>query len=1844
MIPKAPPLPPRIKPSGAPVVFEAVDTPFLSKEVRDNLEFHVKRKKLQHQWGLPMMVQESLNAFIPPAPKLIVSELNPKPQYQIVVEVSDLPFISEKHRKDVEFNIKRRIIHRRWGYPKFVIMSLKSMCPPASIAKDLLQQKETESLTHSSPSEKGKALDKKPHLSVPAKGTAQNDSKLRAQDVEFSFKNRDPDVIDRFEVHLSMKCIAIKLEMIPKIVQHSYKICLPVVKIPLKKIIPPGVVFLQKRPDCIFFMEQARIDRIEMNLKHKRIENQWGVVTMYKKSMALMIPKAPPLPPRIKPSGAPVVFEAVDTPFLSKEVRDNLEFHVKRKKLQHQWGLPMMVQESLNAFIPAAPKLIASELNPKPQYQVVVELSDLSFISEKHRKDVEFNIKRKIIHRRWGYPKFVITSLKSMCPPASIAKDLLQQKETESLTHSSLSEKRKVLKALDKKPHLSVPAKGTAQHDSKLRAQDVQFSFKNIDPEVIDRFEVHLSMKCLAIRLEMIPKIVQHSYKICSPLVKIPLKKIIPPGVVFLQKRPDSIFFMEQPRIDRIEMNLKHKRIESQWGVGTMYRKSMALMIPKAPPLPPRIKPSGAPVVFEAVDTPFLSKEVRDNLEFHVKRKKLQHQWGLPMMVQESLNAFIPPAPKLIVSELNPKPQYQIVVELSDLSFISEKHRKDVEFNIKRKIIHRKWGYPKFVITSLKSMCPPASIAKDLLQQKEAESLTHSSLSEKRKVLKALDKKPHLSVPAKGTAQKDSKLRAQDVEFSFKNRDPDIIDRFEVHLSMKCLAIRLEMIPKIVQHSYKICLLVVKIPLKKIIPPGVVFLQKRPDCIFFMEQPRIDRIEMNLKHKRIENQWGVVTMYKKSMALMIPKAPPLPPRIKPSGAPVVFEAVDTPFLSNEVRDNLEFHVKRKKLQHQWGLPMMVQESLNAFIPAAPKLIVSELNPKPQYQVVVELGDLSFISEKHRKDVEFNIKRKIIHRRWGYPKFVITSLKSMCPPVTIAKDLLQEIEAESLTHSSLSEKRKVLKALDKKPHLSVPAKGTAQHDSKLRAQDVQFSFKNIDPEVIDRFEVHLSMKCLAIRLEMIPKIVQHSYEICSPLVKIPLKKIIPPGVVFLQKRPDCIFFMEQPRIDRIEMNLKHKRIESQWGVGTMYRKSMALMIPKAPPLPPRIKPSGAPVVFEAVDTPFLSKEVRDNLEFHVKRKKLQHQWGLPMMVQESLNAFIPPAPKLIVSELNPKPQYQIVVELSDLSFITEKHRKDVEFNIKRKIIHRRWGYPKFVITSLKSMCPPASIAKDLLQQKEAESLTHSSPSEKGKALDKKPHLSVPAKGTAQNDSKLRAQDVEFSFKNRDPDVIDRFEVHLSMKCLAIKLEMIPKIVQHSYEICSPVVKIPLKKIIPPGVVFLQKRPDCIFFMEQPRIDRIEMNLKHKRIENQWGVVTMYKKSMALMIPKAPPLPPRIKPSGAPVVFEAVDTPFLSKEVRDNLEFHVKRKKLQHQWGLPMMVQESLNAFIPAAPKLIVSELNRKPQYQVVVELSDLSFISEKHRKDVEFNIKRKIIHRRWGYPKFVITSLKSMCPPASIAKDLLQQKEAESLTHSSLSEKRKVLKALDKKPHLSVPAKGTAQKDSKLRAQDVEFSFKNRDPDIIDRFEVHLSMKCLAIRLEMIPKIVQHSYKICLPVVKIPLKKIIPPGVVFLQKRPDCIFFMEQPRIDRIEMNLKHKRIENQWGVVTMYKKSMALMIPKAPPLPPRIKPSGEPVVFEAVDTPFLSKEVRDNLEFHVKRKKLQHQWGLPMMVQESLNAFIPPAPKLIVSELNPKPQYQIVVELSDLSFISEKHRKDVEFNIKKDYP
>ncbi|MGH0183739.1 UNVERIFIED_CONTAM: hypothetical protein FKN15_013083 [Acipenser sinensis] len=1733
MIPKAPPLPPRIKPSGAPVVFEAVDTPFLPKEIRDNLEFHIKQKKLQHLWGLPLHVQKSIDAFIPPAPKIILSQLHPKPIYDIVVELSDLPFISKQHKKAIKRNIRRKTIQKRWGLPKIVLESLRSIQPPAAPIQDLQTDRAAAKT----------GLDKE---ETTLKSTdAKTDSKPEKSNLERLWTKTER----MFQMYLFRKCLETRLEMLPAMVDRSYNEAYPVLKVPLIQLIPPHTTVLKPRPGFIPFIEPQAIDRLELNLKHKRIDFLWAAPTLYTKSLQIMIPKAPPLPPLIKPSGAVVAFEAVDTPFLKKELRVDLEFHVKRKKLQHLWGLPLHVQESVDAFIPPAPKIILSQLHPKPIYDIVVELSDLPFISKQHKKAIKRNIRRKTIQKRWGLPKIVLESLRSIQPPAAPIQDLQTDR---AAAKTGLDKEETTLKSTD------------AKTDSKPEKSNLERLWTKTER----MFQMYLFRKCLETRLEMLPAMVDRSYNEAYPVLKVPLIQLIPPHTTVLKPRPGFIPFIEPQAIDRLELNLKHKRIDFLWAAPTLYTKSLQIMIPKAPPLPPLIKPSGAVVAFEAVDTPFLKKELRVDLEFHVKRKKLQHLWGLPLHVQESVDAFIPPAPKIILSQLHPKPIYDIVVELSDLPFISKQHKKAIKRNIRRKTIQKRWGLPKIVLESLRSIQPPAAPIQDLQTDRAA---AKTGLDKEETTLKSTD------------AKTDSKPEKSNLERLWTKTER----MFQMYLFRKCLETRLEMLPAMVDRSYNEAYPVLKVPLIQLIPPHTTVLKPRPGFIPFIEPQAIDRLELNLKHKRIDFLWAAPTLYTKSLQIMIPKAPPLPPLIKPSGAVVAFEAVDTPFLKKELRVDLEFHVKRKKLQHLWGLPLHVQESVDAFIPPAPKIILSQLHPKPIYDIVVELSDLPFISKQHKKAIKRNIRRKTIQKRWGLPKIVLESLRSIQPPAAPIQDLQTDRAAAK---TGLDKEETTLKSTD------------AKTDSKPEKSNLERLWTKTER----MFQMYLFRKCLETRLEMLPAMVDRSYNEAYPVLKVPLIQLIPPHTTVLKPRPGFIPFIEPQAIDRLELNLKHKRIDFLWAAPTLYTKSLQIMIPKAPPLPPLIKPSGAVVAFEAVDTPFLKKELRVDLEFHVKRKKLQHLWGLPLHVQESVDAFIPPAPKIILSQLHPKPIYDIVVELSDLPFISKQHKKAIKRNIRRKTIQKRWGLPKIVLESLRSIQPPAAPIQDLQTDRAAAKT----------GLDKE---ETTLKSTdAKTDSKPEKSNLERLWTKTER----MFQMYLFRKCLETRLEMLPAMVDRSYNEAYPVLKVPLIQLIPPHTTVLKPRPGFIPFIEPQAIDRLELNLKHKRIDFLWAAPTLYTKSLQIMIPKAPPLPPLIKPSGAVVAFEAVDTPFLKKELRVDLEFHVKRKKLQHLWGLPLHVQESVDAFIPPAPKIILSQLHPKPIYDIVVELSDLPFISKQHKKAIKRNIRRKTIQKRWGLPKIVLESLRSIQPPAAPIQDLQTDRAA---AKTGLDKEETTLKSTD------------AKTDSKPEKSNLERLWTKTER----MFQMYLFRKCLETRLEMLPAMVDRSYNEAYPVLKVPLIQLIPPHTTVLKPRPGFIPFIEPQAIDRLELNLKHKRIDFLWAAPTLYTKSLQIMIPKAPPLPPLIKPSGAVVAFEAVDTPFLKKELRVDLEFHVKRKKLQHLWGLPLHVQESVDAFIPPAPKIILSQLHPKPIYDIVVELSDLPFISKQHKKAIKRNIRR---
>ncbi|XP_015220969.2 uncharacterized protein [Lepisosteus oculatus] len=796
----------------------------VSEMLQGSLDSSMSPSPQLSQSQVSEMVQESLDSSMSPSPQLSQRDVYPKPQYEITVQASHLLFMDEEHKKALERNVKRKIIRKKWRHLKLIIQATKVFLPDRLTGQSVFQERKQKRKCLSEPEITSSGKISVSFNTLPGEWTeSKMSSKHSLLGENKSSQHKTPletlGIEKRavLEMHVTMKCFQISHEKLPLTVQYSYALAFPVIRHPLEKLIAPGATFRKTRPKTVLFMQEARLDRIEENIRYKRIRHLWreaflhakslktadsqslnrpgrsthstvgvkvhdipglpteqhcprrdimqqlcggpsvvdrgvvslesrqnvigflvqqavvgiemnlrikkiehllGVPTPFTMSLAQTTPKCPPLPSSAVSRGTVVEFEGAGTPFFSEEARNQLEFHIQRKKLQQHWGLPKRVQESLEEFIPPAPQLNLSQAFPKPLYDITVELGALTFFPEEHKTTVELNVKRKIIQKKWRYPKLQITSIKAFLPPPAVSQDLLQQKPLKSSS-----------KPNERKPETTTKLTQHApRHSDKILSFRLSSkSLKKLKTNERHRLEFSLLKKCMEIKFERLPKMVSGSYRTTFPLIKETLKKIIAPGMRILITRPQVILFMDQNVVDQIEMNLKRKHVEQLLGLPTPCTAPLTLSVPKSPRPPPPVLPRGAPVDVKGMDTAFFSAEFGDRLEFHITRKKIQQQWGLPKRIQGSLEGFMPPAPLLTLSRMLPKPHYDIVVDLSDLPFISEQHRKAVEFNVRRKIVHKHWGYPKLVIVSVKSMTPPATVVQDLHTKGEKAAMMSSS-------------------------------------------------------------------------------------------------------------------------------------------------------------------------------------------------------------------------------------------------------------------------------------------------------------------------------------------------------------------------------------------------------------------------------------------------------------------------------------------------------------------------------------------------------------------------------------------------------------------------------------------------------------------------------------------------------------------------------------------------------------------------------------------------------------------------------------------------------------------------------------------------------------------------------------------------------------------------------------------------------------------------------------------------------------------------------------------------------------------------------------------------------------
>ncbi|XP_045416255.1 spermatogenesis-associated protein 31D4-like [Lemur catta] len=122
---------------------------------------------------------------------------------------------------------------------------------------------------------------------------------------------------------------------------------------PLSQTRPCGVCFHKPQNEA-HCLTPSEIHQLEWNVRQKEQETVWGLPSVAKKSQQEFCPPAPKLTLGGQSSKADVPISVLPGDFpLSSELRKKLEHHLRKRLIQHRWGLPCRVRESVSLLNPS---------------------------------------------------------------------------------------------------------------------------------------------------------------------------------------------------------------------------------------------------------------------------------------------------------------------------------------------------------------------------------------------------------------------------------------------------------------------------------------------------------------------------------------------------------------------------------------------------------------------------------------------------------------------------------------------------------------------------------------------------------------------------------------------------------------------------------------------------------------------------------------------------------------------------------------------------------------------------------------------------------------------------------------------------------------------------------------------------------------------------------------------------------------------------------------------------------------------------------------------------------------------------------------------------------------------------------------------------------------------------------------------------------------------------------------------------------------------------------------------------------------------------------------------------
>ncbi|KAM5298457.1 protein SPATA31F1-like [Ctenodactylus gundi] len=114
----------------------------------------------------------------------------------------------------------------------------------------------------------------------------------------------------------------------------------------------------------------------------------------------------------------------VSVPLLTPAECETLEWHLLQKQLQHQWGPPAIFQRSCHAQSPMQLELCGKIQSPEtvktswPGQPAPVLTRELLFFPGQARRLLEFHLQKQLIHLRWGLPPKIQESIQLLLSSA----------------------------------------------------------------------------------------------------------------------------------------------------------------------------------------------------------------------------------------------------------------------------------------------------------------------------------------------------------------------------------------------------------------------------------------------------------------------------------------------------------------------------------------------------------------------------------------------------------------------------------------------------------------------------------------------------------------------------------------------------------------------------------------------------------------------------------------------------------------------------------------------------------------------------------------------------------------------------------------------------------------------------------------------------------------------------------------------------------------------------------------------------------------------------------------------------------------------------------------------------------------------------------------------------------------------------------------------------------------------------------------------------------------------------------------------------------------------------------